>query len=153
MMSLRAAMRSQGSSIARIVAGRVPSPESDAGLPAVLPAGPMSGAWFPFVACRGLSAHYRAGGTTVHLIPIVLTILSALPLPLGGFFSPLVPPAAPQPAAYVTLRDEAEASYAEKTFSRAHELYQQAAALDLGAGTPRWVEFALADTAWRAAAG
>ncbi|HEY0139426.1 MAG TPA: MG2 domain-containing protein [Thermoanaerobaculia bacterium] len=48
------------------------------------------------------------------------------------------------------LRREAEAFIEEKSFSRAHALYEQAARLDLTADERRWVRFRLADTAWRA---
>ena len=61
--------------------------------------------------------------------------------------------AAAQPQAgstYTKLKADAEREYAEKSFRRAHELYEQAAKLDLPAGERRWVTFRLADTELRA---
>src|SRR5437016_6251778 len=57
--------------------------------------------------------------------------------------------AAPPPADFASLRDQAEESYAEKSFGRAHELYEQASRLALAAADRRWVEFRLIDTSWR----
>lgn len=51
---------------------------------------------------------------------------------------------------YDALRREGEQFYAEKSFSRAHEVYERAAKLDLPPAERRWVRFRLADTAWRA---
>ncbi|HEX2060792.1 MAG TPA: hypothetical protein VHK90_08620, partial [Thermoanaerobaculia bacterium] len=51
---------------------------------------------------------------------------------------------------YDALRREAEQFYAEKSFSRAHEVYARAAKLELPPAERRWVRFRLADTAWRA---
>jgi hypothetical protein len=61
--------------------------------------------------------------------------------------------ALPPQDSYGTLRAEAERYYAEKSFSRAHELYSQAAKLPLHDEEKRWVRFRLADTAWRGKAG
>jgi uncharacterized protein YfaS (alpha-2-macroglobulin family)/tetratricopeptide (TPR) repeat protein len=58
-------------------------------------------------------------------------------------------PAPGAPPAYDALKQKAEASYAEKSFSRAHDLYEQASKLELPPAERRWVEFRLADTAWR----
>lgn len=56
----------------------------------------------------------------------------------------------PQPSdTYPALRQQAEASYAEKSFSRAREIYEKAGRLDLQPAEKRWVEFRLADTLWR----
>ncbi|MCU1349361.1 MAG: Large extracellular alpha-helical protein, partial [Acidobacteria bacterium] len=52
-------------------------------------------------------------------------------------------------SSYDTLRQRAEADYAEKSFGRAHEAYEEAAKLDLQPEERRWVAFRLADTAWR----
>lgn len=52
--------------------------------------------------------------------------------------------------AYDAVRSEAERFYAEKSFSRAHALYEEAAKLKLSAEETRWVNFRLGDTAWRA---
>ncbi|MEO6487612.1 MAG: MG2 domain-containing protein, partial [Thermoanaerobaculia bacterium] len=53
---------------------------------------------------------------------------------------------------YATLEQQAEANYAEKSFGRAHDLYEQASGLVLTKEQKRWVAFRLADTSWRAAA-
>src|SRR5688572_19275195 len=52
-------------------------------------------------------------------------------------------------SAYDALKREAEQYVAEKSFSRAHELYEQASKLELSPAERRWVEFRLADTEWR----
>jgi uncharacterized protein YfaS (alpha-2-macroglobulin family) len=52
--------------------------------------------------------------------------------------------------AYDAMRAEAEKHYAEKSFARAHALYEEAAKLKLADDEQRWVTFRLADTAWRA---
>jgi len=69
----------------------------------------------------------------VRLLAILLTLLFA----------------APPAADYDALRKQAEASYAEKSFARAHELYAQALTLALSPEERRWIEFRLADTSWR----
>ncbi|HEX8616664.1 MAG TPA: hypothetical protein VF911_03665, partial [Thermoanaerobaculia bacterium] len=61
-----------------------------------------------------------------------------------------VPPPQTGARAYDSVRAEAEKFYAEKSFSRAHELYEQAAKLQLTGEEALWVEFRLADTTWRA---
>lgn len=53
---------------------------------------------------------------------------------------------------YVKLKVEAEKFYAEKSFSRAHELYLQADRKQVSSDEARWIEFRLADTLWRAQA-
>src|SRR5688572_17899277 len=60
-----------------------------------------------------------------------------------------VPPQATG-SAYDALKREAERYYAEKSFSRAHQLYEDAAKLELSVDDRRWVRMRLADTAWRA---
>lgn len=57
--------------------------------------------------------------------------------------------AVPQ-SSYERLKADAEREYSEKSFRRAHELYEQAAKLELPAEERRFVELRLADTAWRA---
>jgi alpha-2-macroglobulin len=52
--------------------------------------------------------------------------------------------------AYSALKAEAEKFYAEKSFSRAHELYEKALQSKPPADEVRWMEFRLADTTWRA---
>lgn len=53
--------------------------------------------------------------------------------------------------AFASLKAEAEKNYAEKSFQRAHDLYDGAAKLSLSTDERRWVEMRLADTGWRAA--
>src|SRR5215211_4168454 len=59
-----------------------------------------------------------------------------------------VPPQAGE-GAYASLRRQAEQFYEEKSFSRAREIYLEAVRLQLTPEEKRWVEFRLADTAWR----
>jgi uncharacterized protein YfaS (alpha-2-macroglobulin family) len=61
--------------------------------------------------------------------------------------------ALPAPTDYEGLRQRAEASVSEKSFAAAHQLYEDASHLQLSAAERRWVDFRLADTAWRSAAG
>src|SRR5690349_18891998 len=56
----------------------------------------------------------------------------------------------PQGSDYAALKAQAEKEYAEKSFSRAHELYERAAKLTVDPEERRWIEFRLADTTWRA---
>src|SRR4051794_38067101 len=51
---------------------------------------------------------------------------------------------------YDALKRDAEKFFEEKSYARAHELYEQASKLELPAAERRWVAFRLADTAWRA---
>ena len=73
----------------------------------------------------------------MRLVSILLALFTWFPL------------AAPQQPVE-TLRREAEKFIEEKSFSRAHALYEEAARLDLDPEARRWVRFRLADTAWRA---
>jgi uncharacterized protein YfaS (alpha-2-macroglobulin family) len=50
---------------------------------------------------------------------------------------------------YDTLKQRAERSYAEQSYARARDLYEQAAKVAPSAEEKRWVEFRLADTLWR----
>jgi uncharacterized protein YfaS (alpha-2-macroglobulin family) len=60
---------------------------------------------------------------------------------------------AQQPAVqYEELKRQAESFYAEGSYQRAHELYEQAEGLDVAAGEARWVTFRVADTRRRAQA-
>lgn len=58
--------------------------------------------------------------------------------------------APPEQRPYDTVIAQAEKEYAEKSFSRARALYEQASKLKLEPAEARWVRFRLADTAWRA---
>ncbi|MEO8378881.1 MAG: MG2 domain-containing protein [Acidobacteriota bacterium] len=74
---------------------------------------------------------------------LVLSFLGSLLLSIAG--------AQPQGASpYVRLKADAEREYAEKSFLRAHEVYEQAAKLELTPEDRRWVEFRLAETTLRA---
>jgi uncharacterized protein YfaS (alpha-2-macroglobulin family) len=53
---------------------------------------------------------------------------------------------------YSQLRTEAEAQYAQGSYARANEIYSRVDKTKLGSSDVRWVEFRLADTAWRAQA-
>lgn len=76
-------------------------------------------------------------------------LLSALMAPVGAASRP----GAAQPPTYADLKAQAERHYAEKSYARAHELYQQAQQANPPAGEARWVRFRLADTLWRKAPG
>jgi alpha-2-macroglobulin len=67
------------------------------------------------------------------LVSFLLSILAAVPQ-----------------SSYERLKADAGREYAEKSFRRAHELYEQMAKLDLPADERRFVDLRLADTAWRA---
>lgn len=71
------------------------------------------------------------------LLSLVLTVLGMFPADAG-------------PSRYDTLRTQAELQYAEKSFSRAHTTYEEAAKLELTPEQRRWVAFRLADTTLRA---
>lgn len=53
---------------------------------------------------------------------------------------------------YETLKKNAETFYGEGSYSRAHEVYEQASAMKLDPEQARWVRFRLADTLWRSQA-
>ena len=57
--------------------------------------------------------------------------------------------AAAQQTDYSQLREAAEKEYAQRSYSRAHEIYERVDRLKLTASELRWVEFRLADTSWR----
>ena len=57
-----------------------------------------------------------------------------------------------QQADYSQLRNDAETEYAQGSYSRANELYAKVDKSKLNRAEVRWVEFRLADTAWRAQA-
>src|SRR5437773_416247 len=52
-------------------------------------------------------------------------------------------------AEFEKINPEAERLFAEKSFAKAHELYQEMDAAKLSAEEKRWVEFRRADTLWR----
>ena len=53
---------------------------------------------------------------------------------------------------YNQLKSEAERTYAEGSYSKAHEIYSRVEQKNLSPADLRWVEFRLADTSWRAQA-
>src|SRR5688572_66047 len=57
------------------------------------------------------------------------------------------------PADYGRLKAKAEQFYAEHSYAKARELYEQADAMELPASDSRWVDFRIADTLWRAEVG
>ncbi|HEY4492687.1 MAG TPA: alpha-2-macroglobulin, partial [Acidobacteriota bacterium] len=57
-----------------------------------------------------------------------------------------------QPSDYESLQAEAEKYYVERSYSRAHEVYQKLEGMPLTSEQTRWVAFRLADTQWRSQA-
>jgi len=58
-----------------------------------------------------------------------------------------------EPQSYPALKAQAEKFYADKSFSKAHELYAQAMEISaMSAADAKWVNFRFYDTQWRAAA-
>src|SRR5262245_41468754 len=57
-----------------------------------------------------------------------------------------------QQTGYSALKTEAEAQYAQVSYARANELYSRIDKSEVKPADLRWVEFRLADTAWRAQA-
>ncbi len=57
-----------------------------------------------------------------------------------------------QQSDYSQLKADAERSYAQGSYARAHELYSKVQKTGLGPDEARWVDFRLADTSWRAQA-
>ena len=84
----------------------------------------------------------------LSLLGIVALLGSALSIESTPAISP-----ATQGASYEQIRDLAERYYAEGSYGLAREQYDRAAELELDVLQQRWVEFRLADTAWRAQAG
>jgi hypothetical protein len=54
---------------------------------------------------------------------------------------------------YPELKTKAEAFFTDGSYAKAHEVYDQAKALNLSTADKRWVDFRLADTLWRSEAG
>jgi alpha-2-macroglobulin len=75
-------------------------------------------------------------------------MIARLLFSLVALFAPFLA----QSTDYAKLKAEAEKFYAEKSFSRAHELYLQADRKQVAADEARWIEFRIADTLWRAQA-
>jgi alpha-2-macroglobulin len=64
-----------------------------------------------------------------------------------------VPDALTQQTDYTQLKADAERAYAQGSYARANEIYAKVDKKNLPAPEARWVNFRLADTAWRAQAG
>src|SRR6267142_1189558 len=62
------------------------------------------------------------------------------------------PGALNQQADYAQLKADAERAYAQGSYARAHEIYLKVDKKNLPAPEMRWVDFRIADTAWRAQA-
>ncbi len=62
------------------------------------------------------------------------------------------PAAFAQQPDYQKLKADAERLYAEKSFSKSHDLYQHAEGWQLSPNDAQWVSFRIADTLWRAEA-
>ncbi len=75
-------------------------------------------------------------------------MIARLLFSLAALFAPFLA----QSTDYAKLKAEAEKFYAEKSFSRAHELYRQADRKQASSEEARWIEFRIADTLWRAQA-
>lgn len=77
---------------------------------------------------------------------------------LSSFFSlllaalSLLPMAAPSTSDYQTLKRQGEAAFAERSYSRAHDIYTSVKREGLPLAEQRWVRFRVADTMWRAEA-
>jgi uncharacterized protein YfaS (alpha-2-macroglobulin family) len=76
----------------------------------------------------------------MSLISFLLALLSFWPLPAESVHDP---------AQYPAVKAKAEESYTEKSFRHAHDLYVQAGKNELPVTERRWVDFRIADTAWR----
>src|SRR5258706_102563 len=87
---------------------------------------------------------------TVNLAALLFATLSFLPIPANVLFGAGAPQASA--ADYSTLKRQAEAAYAERSYARAHELYASVKRESLQPEEQRWVRFRLADTTWRAEA-
>lgn len=74
----------------------------------------------------------------ILLLPLTVFLQTAAVLPQDS-----------QP--FDALKNQAEQSYAEKSFARAHDLYEQASKIASNDAAKRWIKMRLADTAWRAA--
>ncbi len=78
---------------------------------------------------------------------LALAATAALLLPATATHTAVDPP-----ASYRALREEAEGFYAEKSYTRALDLYRKASDLELPPAEKRWVAFRMADVQWRARA-
>ena len=88
----------------------------------------------------------------MSLAALVFAALSFLPLPGSFLFSITAQVAAAGTGDYETLMRQAEAAFAERSYSRAHELYGSVKREALPLTEQRWVRFRVADTLWRAEA-
>lgn len=77
--------------------------------------------------------------------PLTMLVLTLL---VAGVLGAARPGLAQEPA-YEQLKADAERHYAEKSYARAHDLYQQAQKAGVPEPEQRWVQYRLADTSWR----
>jgi uncharacterized protein YfaS (alpha-2-macroglobulin family) len=105
---------------------------------------------------QALSGKSRSRSSFIMKSLFTLVALSAIAF-VHALAGPSAAVSGEQPPApdseYAALRQRAEKAYAEHSYAIARDIYQQAAALSLSAAQKRWVDFRLADTAWRAQAG
>jgi len=88
----------------------------------------------------------------LSLAALVFSVLSFLPFPGSFLFGVAAAADAPKAADYKTMKRRAEAAFAERSYSRAHELYASVKPDALPLPEQRWVRFRIADTMWRAEA-
>lgn len=79
--------------------------------------------------------------SAIRLLTLVLALVSLWLLP--------VRPALAQGPTYEELKEQAEQFYAEKSYARAYDLYEQAQKAEAPESEARWIRFRLADTLWR----
>src|ERR1044072_6980093 len=80
-----------------------------------------------------------------------ITAMKTIILSISAFAFLLLNAVAQQPD-YGQLKNDAEAQYAQGSYSRANEIYSRVDKRKLNTTEARWVEFRLADTTWRAEA-
>ncbi len=101
------------------------------------------------------SVQLRRALRTARFIFSISLLLAAVALlaflfQISGLRSPVV--SAQQQPDYQQLKAQAEKLFADGSYARAHELYAKVAKPGLSTEESRWVDFRLADTAWRAQA-
>src|SRR5512141_1754589 len=98
---------------------------------------------------------FSGGALAPKLRPIArmnVRILTAIFTCLVFAAVPSMHAAEDSPGNYAPLKEQAEKLYEQRSFAKAHDVYVQAAGLNLSAEDKRWVEFRLADTQWRSEA-
>ncbi len=79
----------------------------------------------------------------VRLVALLLTLVAGWSLGARASLA--------QDPAYAELKTQAEQFYAEKSYARAYDLYEQAQKMKTADSDQRWIRFRLADTLWRKA--